>query len=187
MPTSTDDNGHGPQLWSAVSEQLDRLMACVAALDADTAGRACVGREKLGDGTVGAIAQHTADNYERIAGFVAGEHGVGEQVAGGHGAHGPGAHGPGAHRPGTHGPGPGGHGSYSAATLEKARVLDQLGAARRRLALLAGASDAELARIPPKDSFRFCDGQRTLDEVLSALVLHQSHQVDAIEAAVPIS
>jgi hypothetical protein len=26
----------------------------------------CAGREKLGDGTVGAVAMHTADNYLRI-------------------------------------------------------------------------------------------------------------------------
>ena len=38
--------------------------------------------------------------------------------------------------------------------------------------------------IPPKDSFRFCDGERTLEQVLVALLKHQGHQVDAIETAV---
>jgi hypothetical protein len=32
----------------------------------------CLGREKLGDGTVAASAVHTADNYHRIAAFLRG-------------------------------------------------------------------------------------------------------------------
>lgn len=36
---------------------------------------------------------------------------------------------------------------------------------------------------PPAGSFRFCDGNRTLEEVLAGLLKHQSHQVAALGAA----
>ena len=30
---------------------------------------------------------------------------------------------------------------------------------------------------------RFCDGQRALEQVVTSLIKHQSHQVDAVKAA----
>jgi hypothetical protein len=50
-----------------IAELTERLGA---ARDADFA-RPCPGRDKLGDGTIGAVAAHTAGNYRRIAAFVA--------------------------------------------------------------------------------------------------------------------
>ena len=39
-------------------------------------------------------------------------------------------------------------------------------------------------QVPPKDSFRFCDGQRTLEKVLAGLLKHQAHQLEALKTAV---
>ncbi|MBV8713036.1 MAG: hypothetical protein JOY56_14705 [Solirubrobacterales bacterium] len=41
----------------------------------------------------------------------------------------------------------------------------------------------QLDRVPAKDSFRFCDGERTLEQVLLGLLKHQDHQVQALRAA----
>jgi hypothetical protein len=38
--------------------------------------------------------------------------------------------------------------------------------------------------VPPADQARFCDGQRTLEQVLSRMLKHQSHQIDALRAAI---
>ncbi len=45
-------------------------------------------------------------------------------------------------------------------------------------------TDSQLDAIPPKDSFRFCDGQRSLEQVLASLLKHQAHQFDALKAAI---
>jgi hypothetical protein len=65
-----------------------------------------------------------------------------------------------------------------------ADVIGQLSAARERMALVATLTDAELDAVPPKNSFRFCDGQRTLEQVLAGLFKHQDHQVQALAAAI---
>jgi hypothetical protein len=83
-----------------------------------------------------------------------------------------------------HDPGAGQHDDlYSAQNIDPGSVVDQLSTARDALARIAELTDSQLNAIPPKDSFRFCDGQRTLEQVLTSLLRHQSHQVDALKAA----
>lgn len=48
---------------------------------------------------------------------------------------------------------------------------------------IAELADSQLDAIPPKDAFRFCDGQRTLEQVLAGLLKHQGHQLEALRSA----
>jgi hypothetical protein len=75
--------------------------------------------------------------------------------------------------------------SYSADTIDLDAVVTQLTASRDTLGQVAELTDRELDVIPPKDSFRFCDGQRTLERVPASLLKHQRHEVDALRAATP--
>ncbi|MEO6856968.1 MAG: hypothetical protein ABI323_00035 [Solirubrobacteraceae bacterium] len=117
----------------------------------------CPGREKLGDGTVAACVQFTADNYERIGAFVRAEHG----------------HGTGSHPD-----------LYTADDVDLRALLGQLSTTRSALGRIGELTDKQLDTIPPSGSFRFCDGQRTMEEVLAGLLKHQSHQVEAVKAAI---
>ena len=93
-------------------------------------------------------------------------------------------HGPADHA--EHGPGTGEYAdSYSADTIDPGAVVDQLSSSRNTLGRIAELTDSQLDAIPPKDSFRFCDGQRTLEQVLASLLKHQSHQLDTLKAAAP--
>lgn len=150
-------SARGEQLQAVAGDQLARLARVVAALDADGAREPCPGRAKLGDGSIGSVATHTARNYERIAGFVAGETGASAAADQGHG---------------------------SARAFDGGALARQLASARAQLGALGALSDDELDAVPPAESFRFCDGQRTFEQVLTALLTHQDHQLDAIEAAV---
>jgi hypothetical protein len=38
--------------------------------------------------------------------------------------------------------------------------------------------------VPPTGSFKFCDGQRTVEQVVASLLIHQAHQLDAMKAAI---
>ena len=51
-------------------------------------------------------------------------------------------------------------------------VVEQLSASRATLGRIAELTDAQLDAIPPDGSFRFCDGQRTLEQVLASLLKH---------------
>ena len=113
----------------------------------------CPGREKLGDGTVAACAWHTADSDGRIAAFIGGR---------GEGRH---------------------HGGYTADNVELHDLLDRLAAGRGALGLLADLTDEQLASVPPVSQMKFCDGHRTLEQVVTKLLDHQSHKVAALKAA----
>ncbi len=140
--------------------------------------RPCPGREKLGDGTIGAAARHTADNYERIADFVQTSDRMSTAAHGGHRiprflralGHGPQDHAPQDHDADQ----PNG---YTAENIDLDAVVAQLNASRAALGRIAELTDSQLDAIPPKDSFRFCDGQRTLEQVLASLLKHQAHQL----------
>ncbi len=177
----------GPELSASADGQIAELIDLLSALDRAALRRPCPGREKLGDGTIGAAAQHTADNYQRIADFVQ----TSDRMSAGHGGHriprflcalG--------HKPQDdanpdHAPGADRHENrYTAEPIDSDAVVEQLGAARDALGRLAELGDRQLDAIPPKDSFRFCDGQRTLQQVLAALLKHQAHQVEALKTAV---
>lgn len=143
----------GEALNAKAAQQIDALIEFAADLDSADLRRRCPGREKLGDGTVGTLLAHTADNYMRIAALAAGET---------------------AHRPRDHG-----HADLPAAGGGDADALrGRLAAAEARLGQIAALDDHQLDSIPPSGAFRFCDGKRNLEEVLTALLTHQGHQVE---------
>jgi hypothetical protein len=175
------------QLQTTAAEQIDELVALFSKVDEATLRRPCPGREKLGDGTLAAALQHTAHNYSRIADFVqtidrmpsthAPTRFASQRIprllrAWGH--------------PGTHASHRSAHGPhedpYAAENIDAGAVLAQLFASRDTLGQIE-LTDSQLDAIPPKDSFRFCDGQRTLEQVLAGL-RHQRHQVDTVAAAI---
>ena len=178
----------GKQLHATIDQQIAELLELISTLDEAALRRPCPGREKLGDGTVGASARHTADNYQRIAGFVqtsdrmSDEHGPAQ-----HGGHriprflrGIG-HGPADHA--EHDRVAGHDGGYTADTIDVDAVVEQLSASRATLGRIAELTDAQLDAIPPDGSFRFCDGQRTLEQVLASLLKHQAHQIEGLRSA----
>jgi hypothetical protein len=181
----------GKQLHAIADQQIGELIDLLATLDDTTLRLACPGREKLGDGTVAASVQHTADNYQRIADFAE----TSDQMTGGPEPNGHGAHrlprflkalG---HRPPDHAEhhhdDAGRHDDqYTPHNVDLDALREHLAAIRESLSLIAALTDSQLQTIPPDGSFRFCDGKRTLDQVLDSLLKHQSHQIQAINAAI---
>ena len=179
----------GTQLRATADGQLAELIDLVSRFDAATLRLPCPGREKLGDGTIAAAVGHTAGNYQRIAEFVQ----TSNRMTSSHAPTANGAHriprflralghGPGQYA--KHRPRPGSHGDqHTADSLDPRAVLEQLSAARDTLARLGELTDDQLDAIPPTDSFRFCDGQRTLEQVLASLLKHQRHQLEALTTA----
>jgi hypothetical protein len=180
----------GKQLHATADSQIAELIALVSTVDEASVRLPCAGREKLGDGTVGASARHTADNYQRIAAFVQ----TSDRMSGAHGPAQHGGHriprflraighGPADHA--EHDPGAGQHdGEYTADTIDVGAVVKQLSASRDTLGRIAELTDTQLDQVPPEGNFRFCDGQRTLEQVLASLLKHQGHHVDALRSAV---
>ena len=178
------------QLHATADGQIAELIELISAVDDATLRLPCPGRAKLGDGTIAASARHTADNYQRIAEFLK----TSDWMSG---AHEPSQHG--GHRiprflrafghgPSEHagnGPGPGERqDEYTADNIDLDVLVRQLAATRAALGQIAELADSQLDAIPPKDSFRFCDGERTLEQVLAGLLKHQGHQVAALNAAI---
>ena len=176
-------NARGAQLYATAETQIDGLIEFFSVHDDATLAVPCPGREKLGDGTVAASAQHAADNYQRIADWLTdGDAGL----TSGHGQRGrPGHRIPAFarhhHPPASHSE----RGSdYSANSIDREGLLTALSAARNALSLIADLSDEQLTTVPPASDMKFCDGQRTLEQIIASLLNHQSHQIDAINAAV---
>jgi hypothetical protein len=181
----------GTHLHTTADAQIAELIDLLSTPDEAALRRPCPGREKLGDGTIGASARHTADNYQRIAAFVQ----TSDRMSGAHAPSQHGGHriprflralghGPADH--GEHRPGAGQHdNAYTADNIDPGAVIAQLSASRDALGRIAALTDCQLDAIPPKDSFRFCDGQRTLEQVMASLLKHQAHQLDALKAATP--
>jgi hypothetical protein len=176
-------------LRTTIDRQIEQLIALLSSVDEPTLRLPCPGREKLGDGTVGAMAAHTADNFERIAAFI----NASDRMTSGHAPTQQGAHriprflrsfGHGPADQGEHGSSAGRHDNeYAADNIDPSVVIAQLSALADDLGQIAGLTDRQLDAIPPKDSFRFCNGQRTLEQVITSLLKHQSHQIDALKAA----
>jgi hypothetical protein len=179
------------QLYAIADGQIAELIDLISTLDQTTLRLRCPGREKLGDGTIGAAARHTADNYERIAAFAqAPDRSSSVQRPAQHDGH----RTPRPPRGTGHDPaGDAGHGltggqhrdQYTADNMDVDIVVGQLSVSRDALGAIAGLTDSQLDSIPPSGSFRFCDGQRTLEQVLAGLLKHQGHQLDALKAARP--
>jgi YHS domain-containing protein len=177
------------ELSTTADRQIAELIDMLSTLDQAALDRPCTGREKLGDGTIGAAVQHTADNYQRIAAFVQTSTRMSAAhrpaVHGGHRiprflrdlGHGPQDHAPRDHGADQHDNG------YTATNLDLDAAIEQLNAARDTLGRIAELTNSQLDQVPPKNSFRFCDGQRTLEQVLAGLLKHQAHQVEALSAA----
>lgn len=168
------------QLFQTADKQIGDLIALLGAADDAALHAPCPGREKLGDGTVAAVAMHTADNYHRIAEYLVPDaqpsrhtpqrrHRI--PVFGG-------AH----NRRGGHDHG-GGAGEYRSDKIDPPRLLERLETARARLRPLSELSDARLAAVPPASEMRFADGQRRIEQIVVSLLNHQSHQCDALAAA----
>jgi hypothetical protein len=178
------------QLHAIADEQIAELIDLASRLDDARARLPCPGREKLGDGTVAACAQHTADNYQRIAAFVK----TSDQTSGSHQPGERGGHSPppmlrGLRHGTTSNPEPGPavnrhDGQYTADNVDLNAVVQQLSDSRAALRRITRLTDNQLDTIPPEHSFRFCDGQRTLEQVLASLLKHQRHQTETLRAAV---
>jgi hypothetical protein len=148
------------QLHESADRQIVRLIECLNRAGGADLTRPCSGRARLGDGTVGAVTAHTADNYLRIADFVSG------RGAGG-----------GDHLPGQYGE------RHRAREIELEALLGRLAAARDAIAKISRLSDEQLDSVPPAGAMKFADGERTLQQILANLLKHQRHQVDALAAA----
>ena len=143
------------QLGKTADSQIAELAAVLSRAGASRLGERCPGREKLGDGTIATVAAHTANNYQRIADFIAATRG--EQI------------------PRVVPP------RHADRGLDV--LLDRLGSARDALTVIAQLDDAQLDSVPPAGTVKFADGQRTLAMVITSLLKHQRHHVRAIAAA----
>lgn len=177
------------QLHTTADNQIRDLTVLVSALDDRTMRLPCPGREKLGDGTVAAAAQHTADNFRRIAEFARASDRMTASAPSARGRHtAPRFLKALGHRPPVHadhgGDGGGFHqDAYTAANVDLSALHEQLVATRESLERIVTLTDSQLGTVPPRGSFRFADGQRTLEQVLEGLLKHQSHQLAALTTA----
>jgi hypothetical protein len=150
----------GVRLLEMSQEQITELIDLLSRGGRAALALPCPGRQKLGDGTVGAVARHTAENYCRIADYLKAPGDVGRSDANG------------AHRR---------HHAVEHVDLED--LLSRLPEALDALGRLAELDDAQLNSVPVASDMRFADGQRTLEQILTGLLRHQGHQVDALRRA----
>ncbi|MGH2862066.1 MAG: hypothetical protein ACRDLT_11260 [Solirubrobacteraceae bacterium] len=68
-------------LRATADEQITDLIGLLSTADEATLREPSPSREKLGDGTIAALAAHTADHYQRIGAFMT----TSEQMSAGHG------------------------------------------------------------------------------------------------------
>jgi hypothetical protein len=162
-------NERGTQLQETANSQISELIDLISARGDGALRLPCRGRGKLGDGTVAACAMHTADNYHRIAAFLQGQRGGGHtRIAKRLHRHGEDKH----------------QDNYRADNIDPPALLDRLSAAQAALSVLADLTEAQLDTVPPASEMKFCDGQRTLQQIVTNLLNHQSHQLDALKAAI---
>jgi len=150
----------GAQLLDTTDRQISELIGLLSTAGDAALKLPCPGREKLGDGTVGATALHTADRYHRIAEFL-------EATVDARRRHTPRRLAPAVDC--RHGHTPRDHGAEN---LELDDLLERLSAARKAMGLLAELSDEQLDAVPPAGEMRFCDGRRTLEQIMASLFKH---------------
>jgi hypothetical protein len=172
------------KLSQAADEQISQLIDLLSTRDEAALSLPCPGRGKLGDGSVAACAAHAAGNYGRIADFAVARRELipaadraptwrrrltAPLASLGHARR---------HGPGMHGDVPG------ADEVDREGLLNELRLRRADLGVLSKLTDAELDTIPAaSEDMRFCDGQRTVEQVLGGALKHQRHQVEAIRTA----
>jgi len=162
-------NERGTQLKETANSPISELIDLISARGDGALRLPCPSREKLGDGTVAACAMHTADNYHRIAGFLQGQRGGGHtRIAKFLHRHGEDKH----------------QDNYRADNIDLPALLDRLSAGRAALSVLADLTEAQLDTVPPASEMKFCDGQRTLQQIVTNLLNHQSHQLEALRTAI---
>ena len=177
-------SNRGTQLHNAADRQISGLIDILSSHGETVLPLPCPGREKLGDGTVAATALHAADNYHRIAEFL----GAGNNRSSALGMRWrdrhliPGIAGARGHGSRMHGAGRGSN--YRARDIDLPGVLERLSSAREALSILADLTDEQLDAVPPRSEMKFCDGKRTLEQIVGNLLKHQGHQLDALNAAV---
>jgi hypothetical protein len=172
-------SARGEQILQTAERQITELLALATESDGQLLRSPCPGREQLGDGTIGAVAQHIAGNYVRIAKFAqtGGAPYPADAVAERNAHNPPDSIGHPRHAA-RHG------GGHPVVHTEPRALTAQLLVARDELGAIAQLTDRQLDSVPPEGSFRFSDGQRTLQQVLANLVKHQGRQLDAITAAI---
>jgi hypothetical protein len=170
----------GTQLLHMADDQLSALIDLFSTCDEAALRLPCPGREKLGDGTVAACASHTADNYLRIATFLRGEdHAPLEHAHRARGSHRlPSFLRARGHRS-SHA-----HDTHSAPhDVDRQELLERLSSGRNAFGVLGDLSDQQLDSVPLASDMKFCDGQRNLEQIVTNLLNHQSHQLDTLKAA----
>jgi hypothetical protein len=177
------------QLLKTADGQISELIGLLSARGEAALSLPCPGREQMGDGTVAACASHTADRYQRIAAFLQATGKMqGARAKAGQGRHRiprfllTRGHAPPGHAEGGHDKSM--RDDYTAENVDLGGLLQRLSTGQDAFRILAELTDEQLDTAPPPGSFRFCDGQRTLEQVVSSLLKHQSHQIDAMKAAV---
>jgi hypothetical protein len=166
------------QLFQTADAQVGDLIALLRDADDAVLRAPCPGREKLGDGTIAAVAMHTAENYHRIAEYVGANAQPSSRTqkrrhripVGAHRRHGRRDHGD-------------AMAAYRSENIDPPSLLGRLETARAQLRALSELSDEQLAAVPPADEMRFADGQRTLEQIVVSLLKHQSHQCGSLAAA----
>jgi hypothetical protein len=154
---------HGTQLLHTASRQIAELLELLSTRGQDALGLPCPGREQLGNGTVGATAQHASRVYHQLAGFIRANHQApGPRSAREHDHH---------------------RQMHKPERIELQQLRQQLSAATIELSPLAELTGEQLQSVPPVGSFRFCDGQRTLERVIASVLRHQDHHITALNAA----
>lgn len=153
----TSDASRARRLHLAAQGQLDAVAAALTTSDAAALERPCPGRERLGDGSIGAVAQHVIDRWLDIAGF----------ATAGDSTH--------SHADMTH--------AQDRSVPSRGALLARIELVDSAITVLGHLSDAQLDAPVPAGAMRFGDGERTLEQVLVAVIKHQQHQVDAVSAA----
>lgn len=151
------------QLLDTANEQIAELHKLLSTHGQETLNQPCPGRENLGNGTIGATVQHLAQAYQLLAQFIQPQpQAPDSRQPAGHRDH----QGPHRHQ----------HDDERASLRD---LLQQLSTAATALGALAELTDQQLDAVPPAGGFRYCDGQRPVEHVITNVLRHQQHHVDA--------
>jgi hypothetical protein len=155
----------GSQQHAIADRQTGELLDLVSTLDEATSRLPCPGREKLGDGTVAANARAHGRQLRTDRGIRWRDRPRVRAAARAQRRSSPTRR------------------SVHSDDTDLDGLIEQIGVTRDSLACIAEFSDSQLDAVPPAGSFRSADGDRTVEQVLAALLRHQRHQLDALRTA----